>query len=86
MEEYESLIKLYPNPTQDKLFIDLISQSPLELEALKIYNLNGELVKHGKFQPAVPLSLADLKNGMYVVTGENVNGEPLFRQQIIVRK
>jgi len=62
-------ISLYPNPTQD-LFS--IYNLPQPIENLKIYSLNGRLVKEYKAQNNY--STTGLANGIYFVNLETISG------------
>ena len=51
---------LYPNPAQDVLFIE----SQLPIEVVKIYNLQGQLIKEGTTDS---VDVSNFSEGMYFV-------------------
>lgn len=75
------LIKLYPNPVDDKLLIyfkKLITHS----FTVSVFDINGKLVKLETFnQSFVSLNMDDLSTGIYVV---EVNYDKKFRKKIQV--
>lgn len=69
VKENENLaISIYPNPTQDRLFIRGIT----ERSQLTIYDISGKLVlKQGVFPEENVIHLKNLKSGIYLLTIRN---------------
>ncbi len=63
-------ISLYPNPTQDKLFIQGI-----ESGTYRILNLEGRVVKSGRLE-ATNIDVETLTNGYYILEVGSNNGKP----------
>lgn len=53
-------LKIYPNPVKDFLNIS----SPLEMN-IEVFNLQGQLIKKGKFENS-KINLSDLQKGVYI--------------------
>ena len=67
-------IELYPNPTTDAFHIN----SPKNIEVLKIYNLQGKLIKEfSNYQENY--SVADLEKGVYIVSAEKQSFKEIFK-------
>ncbi len=70
IQEAEDLsgIKLYPNPTNGKAYLDLGTHT--EFELLNIYDFTGKLVEQIKLNSSiqkVKLDLSNLSSGMYLI-------------------
>jgi len=57
---------IYPNPTEDLLFIS----SDAEIENYSIYSIDGVLIESDRFKDT-PVSLKKLANGTYIIKVEN---------------
>lgn len=68
-------INVFPNPASDFITIQGIAQD----EVVKIYNVNGELVKSGR---GPVISVADLAAGVYVVHVDS-NGTAIHRKFVV---
>ncbi|MUU77447.1 T9SS type A sorting domain-containing protein [Winogradskyella endarachnes] len=55
-------LKLYPNPVNDKLYI----QSAAQIESVAIYNINGQLVKQSQYINNA-IDTANLPTGFYLI-------------------
>ena len=66
-EELDREFNIYPNPADEKLFIESNSQSQ-NLD-LAIYNMTGQLVKKGLFRNTgtIELNVSDLTKGIYIL-------------------
>ena len=65
-------IDIYPNPTTDILYIKTNSNENF----IKIYNLNGQLIKYLNFNIDKGSIMVDnLKQGIYIIEIENKNGK-----------
>lgn len=60
---YEYLVSLYPNPSNNKLFIETTG---LEVEGINIYNTNGSLVGQTKQLQNKNIDISQLANGVYI--------------------
>ncbi len=63
----ESAIKIYPNPSDDRISIEMSDNLQEEIEQIAIYSITGELlmVKTDGFME--PIYIGDLPSGIYVV-------------------
>lgn len=78
-----SAFKMYPNPAQDHLQIDL---EGIFVEAISIYDINGRLVRKQATDrnQAPSLDISGLSNGIYIVEAQ---AEGRFqREKLIVRR
>ena len=68
------MVRLYPNPTQDFVQIDLKEAYP-ELQ-LSLFSLQGILVQQQKIhhKTSIRLDLGQLENGMYLLVLTDQNG------------
>ncbi len=60
---FEQLISLYPNPANDKLFIEA---NGLDVIEINIYNTNGSLVGQTKQLQNKSIDISQLANGVYI--------------------
>ena len=60
----EDLLKIYPNPTIDKLYI---SGEQIDGLAYIIYDLKGRKMSHNNYNTATGINTQDLKNGIYII-------------------
>ena len=77
----EEKVSVYPNPTNNKVFINGIE----ELDEICIYNLFGEIVlKHNPTKNRTAyVDIGDLINGVYLVKLKTIKG--IFTKRIIVQ-
>lgn len=68
-------VKVYPNPTKNKLFIE----SDLKL-SFKIHDVSGRELMRGN---SSVISLEPLENGMYILFLQSEKGESILREKII---
>jgi len=75
----ESLLKLYPNPTSDKITIE--NTSSLKMESISVFNILGKVVYQSPAQMADKhqMDVSKLASGLYTVQIKTNNG-------LIVRK
>ncbi len=76
-------IKIYPNPAQDFVSIDIPTN--YKKAQLSIYNLTGQLVSTKQIQSNQTIPITDLGNGMYIFVvqaGDRVVG----RQRVVVSR
>jgi len=66
----QSNFTLFPNPTQEALFIELKDQR--EVLPYKIFDVSGKIIRHGHLDGSILLDVSDLSRGMYFVQVENV--------------
>lgn len=62
---YEQIINeynLYPNPVQNKLYLDVFSSNMI---AWKIYNMNGQTLKMGEIRGIKEIDVKELISGTY---------------------
>lgn len=72
-------IKVYPNPTVDVLYLDF--PSSLAINSVKLFDVSGKLVNLS--QNETSLSLADIKQGLYILKIETDKG--VFIEKVIKR-
>ncbi len=60
-------VNIYPNPVDNKLFIDYKANSPYSI--FEIYNINGKLIKYGKLkrQKTNSVDVNKLNSGLYII-------------------
>lgn len=58
----ENLVKLYPNPVTDRLFI----KSTEQIESVTIFNINGQLVKQNN-EAVNGINVSELPLGLYMI-------------------
>jgi hypothetical protein len=75
-------LKIYPNPTNDRLLFELPDQL-WEKFNFSIYDSSGRLMKHvSDFPSGNSLSLIDLSPGVYTIFGEK--GDRSFKSKVVV--
>jgi len=59
-------ISVYPNPTND--FINIVNTSEIQLEGIKIYDMNGRLIREVAITTSNTqnINLSDLSSGLYM--------------------
>ncbi len=78
-------VKIYPNPTSDYLFMDLIFNQANDFDA-KIYDTNGKFVKSFKLENqsegkhSIKINVNDLQSGIYLL---NINNEKNSRKFVV---
>ncbi len=82
LENSVSEVKIYPNPANDYLFVDMNFNQLVDFSA-KIFDLNGKLVKlyllekQSVGKHSIKLNVDDLKSGIYLL---NINNEKKSRK------
>ena len=71
--------KIYPNPTNGHLFIDM--EDAMENYSYRIYNLAGQTLQEGSLQQNIDLS--NLSNGVYFINIRHKSQAIYFNQKII---
>lgn len=72
-------ITIYPNPTTDVLFIE--NQENIEISSLKIYAVNGTLVKTVAAN-ATEINVKELSDGIYMLSIETKEGAKITERFI----
>ena len=79
MDEFETVINTYPNPTTDFLNIENTEQNNI---VYQIVSVDGEIIKRGYSNDAViRIDVQSLNSGMYLLTGEK--GDNRFKKSFI---
>ncbi len=82
-DQYKDIkeLKLYPNPANNLLNIELESDDPAQIE---LYNLNGQMLKAVSinFGGTIQLDVSQLEKGMYVVKATQNN--EIYTQQLVI--
>ena len=79
-------IAVYPNPSNDKVYINL-SENLTENLNIRLYNLSGEEVLNvynGSYQSNLSFSSNELTNGVYIL--RIISGNTILSQKIVVNK
>jgi hypothetical protein len=80
-----TLYKVYPNPTQNELTIE-ISQENFQGAVLRIYSITGQLVHSAAMQQHVKqLNLGAYPQGVYIVEISNLGGSAFYREKVVVK-
>ncbi len=75
-------IQIYPNPAQEKLFIEF--KESMQAGIIKMYSTNGILVKEEKYEGgSFVVDISDLINGNYILVLEYAKGK-LFSRKVQV--
>lgn len=80
-------IKIYPNPTNDNLFINFEDQPAEEVRDIKIFNTLGKMVYNEKVDFSVKnttINLQNLKPGIYYLRISGVNRNIMANHKISV--
>ena len=64
-KKWEELIKIYPNPSGEEIFIE--NESVIPLSSIRIFTVSGKLVKEIHGQSINRIRLNDLENGVYLL-------------------
>ena len=77
-------VKIYPNPSRDRLSIDL-SNSTADIVSIRIYDMNGRLAKNilPKNNELHTFSTEQLENGLYLIEIMNTQGNKQINKLII---
>jgi hypothetical protein len=79
MDEIETVINTYPNPTTDFLNIDNSAQKNITYQ---IASLDGRIIKKGQSDEAkIQLDLQSLNSGVYLLTG--IEGGKRFKKSFV---
>ena len=75
-------ITVYPNPAKNNLIIHNFSETAV----LKLYELNGRLVKQQLIpgNTRVQIHTGDLKNGLYLINMRNEKG--VMTKKVVIEK
>ena len=77
-------IKIYPNPAQDFVSIELPKN--INQTQLSIYNLTGQLISQKQItQPSKQIPIAELSNGTYIFVIQN-GDKVIGRQRVVVAR
>ncbi len=81
-EELSAAIRIYPNPTKGRMFIN--NDSFIEIDSAIIYDVNGRIVKNIKLSNAQMhvINLSDVSSGAYFITINS--GSTSFTEKIII--
>ena len=70
--ENNTLIKIYPVPAFDKVFLDFQQLNGLQNTAISIYNIQGQMIlQQTIMQSHTELNITQLAKGMYIVKVSN---------------
>ncbi len=81
----EQKMQLYPNPATNTITVNM--DTYVGTYELKIFSLTGQLVKHEIVNSGVqPISVANLKNGVYMVRAVNKEQQVLSTSRLVISK
>jgi len=74
-------INIFPNPTSNQILVE-VKDDKIGYK-IKVYNIQGQLVVNKTVtQSKSNINLNDLKNGLYILTVENLKGEVVYSDKI----
>lgn len=77
-KESDLKLKIYPNPTNDKFFIESLEHNEMNVS---IYNMMGEMLSKQQVISGNAISLKDVPNGIYFI--QVTSGSKQFVQKIV---
>lgn len=82
ISDHPSVIRLSPNPAQDKLLVDLPNESS---GAWEVFDLTGQIISDGSFTQAQTFTIQteQLQNGAYLLSVRLLNGDSHAHKFII---
>jgi hypothetical protein len=80
-KETELEVKIYPNPTKDKLFIELPLEKRQENMIVSIYSITGQKIYERPYTPE--LSLSNYTNGVYILQLTDKDNRSTVRKFLI---
>jgi hypothetical protein len=85
LESPKNIFKIYPNPTDNFIFIDLSKMNVDKETEISIYSITGNLVRKSIFQDnLITMNVEELVNGVYIIT-VNSNGS-YERQKFVIQR
>jgi hypothetical protein len=87
-EEYESTIKIWPNPATDWITLTLPDNISREIMKLAIYNIFGQEVFKKEINPSnriISLNVSSLSSGLYVAVCKDQQNRMLKGKFVMVR-
>jgi hypothetical protein len=76
----QNLVKSYPNPSTS----EVVLESPLNMETIKVYSLEGQLIEQRFPQNCKTTRLNDLQKGVYLIEILLENGQTTRIKQIVL--
>lgn len=83
VQELTNVMTIYPNPTSDRVFVNLETGNFQDFE-VQIFNNLGQLVK--TIQLDNEINVADLGSGLYLLKVSNVKTLETFQQKLLIAK
>jgi hypothetical protein len=77
-EKFRTTLVLYPNPTNDIIYIKTKTNG--EHLKIRIYSLNGNLLKTEQTISGAPVSLEELDKGIFIIEIQDANGRLAFKK------
>jgi hypothetical protein len=83
IEKNNSLISIYPNPSNGFIFVD--NNSDKKMEKFEIYNQLGQIVDSKKFNGNSPISVSTIENGVYTIKFFDSENEIAHKKLVLAR-
>ena len=77
VEEHETSFNIYPNPVNDKLYIETLTQT--QTQTVEIYDVYGRRQSMVNGQQSTVIDVSDLNSGVYFVKVVTSEGEAVKR-------
>ena len=81
-------IKVYPNPTESNVWIDLGKTKSVENLNLSIFDMNGRLLKNNNISfnnSPISINVNELKSGIYIIQLKD-NTNIIYKDKLIILK
>jgi hypothetical protein len=79
------VLSLYPNPAQDRIFIQMPETSDPETYTVSVMTTFGQLLSETAWKPGEPLDVSSLENGFYLIRIDSRNKYSATRKLLIAR-
>lgn len=87
--ELKGEVKIYPNPARYSTTLEFNIESVFE-GLYRLYDLTGREILKSKintsFDHLYPMDLSHLKDGLYIIQIQNLDGKNLFSKTLIIQK
>ncbi len=77
------VVKVYPNPASGSIYIDVLKGIDM---TFKLINVSGQVVAVKPLKGAEQIDIAHFPGGVYSYTIEDINGNTLQREKLVISK